>query len=218
MIIEESYRRLYSREIPFEASLKFSRRFKGYNANIRKLGNAIQVSLSRKWKEVDREIAIGLIQVLLLKILKDKRETTNTRLYNSFIKSLHISTPKTVEDDILKQSFERVNDRYFSSLIEMPCLSWGSMTFRKLASYEYQSDELIISSIFKNAEPEIIDFLMYHELLHKKLKYYDKNGRSYHHTAEFRRLEQKYDRFEEIEKTINALVRAKLRKSYHWFF
>ena len=216
-IAREAFERLYpGREYEFEDSVKYSARFKGYNGNILRRGNTLQIRLSRNWKEIDSEITIGLVQLLLLKLLGDRKETPNTRLYSSFIKSLHISTEKSVDDDQLRQSFERVSEKYFQGMIEMPRVRWGSESYRKLGSYEYQTDELVVSTLFKAAPERMLDLLMYHELLHKKLKFNDKNGRSYHHTAAFRQLERQFEDFSKVEEETTAFLRRSHRK-WKWF-
>jgi hypothetical protein len=59
---------------------------------------------------------------------------------------------------------------------------------------------------------------MYHEMLHKKYKFNSKNGRSYHHTSQFRKKEKAYPNSEEIEKKLNSLaVRKKVGRFFGFF-
>ncbi len=205
---------LYSELFPSETSnyifsLKYSGRLKDFNGMVRKSGNNLTFILSKKWSRVDRQIQKGLMQHLLLKILNKKGHTESIDLYNYFIKSLHISTPKTSEDELLTQSCDKVLEQMQLFDVEKPSLAWGSPTFRKLASYNYQSDTITISSLFQNAPQELVDYLMYHELLHKKFKFKETNGRSLHHSAEFKRWERKFPNSEELEKQLSQHVRKK---------
>ena len=53
--------------------IKYTDRFKPYNANVKYTQNSFVFNLSKKWKRVSREIQIGLLQELLLKIFKTKK-------------------------------------------------------------------------------------------------------------------------------------------------
>ena len=165
-------------------------------------------SLSRKWKGVGRDIRIGLIQALILKVTGDKIQTLNIDLYNIFLKKVHIAAPKTRIDPMLMESFLRINEKYFNSLMEMPNLVFGRDSVRKLGSYEYGSDTVQISRILKDYD-DLIDYVMYHELLHKKFKYHTKNGRSFHHTRDFREAEKRYENHKFLERKLNKLTAKK---------
>ncbi len=213
-LIEESFTRLFpERLFNYSTDIKYSGKFKDYNANIRRNSYKIQLSLSKSWRHINKEIKIGLIQSLLLKIFKEKKNTTNIDIYNYFIKKLHISAPKTESHPILEDSFNRVNEKYFYNIIEQPNLCWGTDSIRKLGSYEYQTDTITISRIFES-EPELLDYVMYHELLHKKHKFYHKNGRNYHHTKTFKTAEKQFENSARIESKIRVLT-SKHQKSTH---
>ena len=209
-LIEESFSRIFPDEsLPYTSNSKYSGRFSGFNAVVRKRGNHLEFSISKKWKGVDREILIGLIQNLLLKIMKRKGKSTNIDLYHHFIKSLHLSTEKTEVDADLAESFDRVANLMDLFDVEKPNLVWGESTFRKLASYTYESDTVTVSNIFRSAPNELIDYLMYHELLHKKFKFEEKNGRSLHHSPEFKRWEARFPNAKELEKQLSIWSRKK---------
>lgn len=90
----------------------------------------------------------------------------------------------------------------------MPNLEWGNESFSKLGSYEYGGDLITISKVLEDAPLEILDYIMYHEMLHKKYKFNHKNGRSFHHTAEFKRKEKEYE-VKEIEEELSRFLRVK---------
>ncbi len=207
-IVEEAFKHLYpNRDFNYKVNLKYSAKFKPYNANVRYTSKKLEFSLSKKWKGVSREIVIGLIQSLLLKVFKGKKETIYIDLYNSFIKNLHVSIPKSKTHPILENSFNRVNETYFDNLVDIPNLEWGTFSRAKLGSYDYHTDTITISRIFINEDRELLDYIMYHEMLHKKLKYRSNNNRSYHHTSEFKKMERNFQHQKEIEKKIRFLVK-----------
>ena len=202
----------------YEIYLKYSGKFKPYNANIRYTGKKIWFNLSKKWSEVGDEIQIGLLQSLIIKVFKIKKTTIEIELYNSFMKNLHIAAPKTESDPILDESFNRVNEKYFFGLVEKPNLKWGFQSFRKLGSYEYGSDTITLSSILRSEEL-LMDYVMYHELLHKKHKFHNVNGRNYHHTREFQKKEKEFEESGTAELKIRKLAGKCQRKSiFNSFF
>ena len=207
-IIKEAFQQLYpEKELKHNFSLKYSRKFKPYNANVKLYGNDLIFKLSKDWKKISKEIQIGLIQELLGKILKDRKKTINIELYNLFMKNIHIAVPKTKTDEILEESFNRVNEVYFNGMLDKPNLEWGNASTSKLGSYEYGSDAITISAIFKNEKLELLDYVIYHEMLHKKFKFQNKNGRNLHHSSEFKRMESKFNNRDLIEKEISRLAR-----------
>lgn len=221
MIVEKAYLELYpDRELgEYNFSVKYSGKFNDYNANVRRKGNYIEVNLSDKWRYINDDVKVGLVQVLLNKIFKTRKHTSNIDLYEIFLKKIHIAVPKTKCNPMLLESFDRVNDKYFNGFIEKPNLVWGRDSIRKLGSYEYGSDTVMISNIFMNSDIELLDCVMYHELLHKKHKFYTKNGKSYHHTPEFNKQEKLFNNQKEVEKRIDAFIRQHRKKKRFsgWF-
>ena len=124
-----------------------------------------------------------------------------------FLKNVRIAVPKTKTDDILEASFNRNNDNFFNGMLDIPNLQWGSSSTSKLGSYEYGSDAITISMIFRHADPMLLDYVMYHEMLHKKFKFESKNGRTLHHSPEFKRMEAKFPNRDLMEKEISKLAR-----------
>ncbi len=234
-LIKEAFQQLYpEKEIKYNFSLKYSRKFKSYNANVKLRGNNLTFSLSKDWKKISKEIQIGMIQELMVKILKESnaselrsvecessplarsatqtrsqltKKTMNMELYNLFMKNVYIAVPKTKTDEILEAAFDRVNEIYFNGMLDKPNLQWGNTSTSKLGSYEYGSDTITISTIFKNGKPELLDYVMYHEMLHKKFKFQNKNGRNLHHSNEFKRMESKFENKDFMDKEIARVAR-----------
>jgi len=113
----------------------------------------------------------------------------------------------------LEDSYQRVNKEYFDGELSRPHLVWSSrLTYRKFGHYQWDIDTVMISrTLDNNRVPEyLLDYVMYHELLHKKMGIRDVNGRRISHTSEFRAAEKRFNRFEEAKK---RLVRLSKKKS-----
>ena len=213
---EKAYKKLFpGRELKRAITIKYSRRFKPYNANVRHSTRKIEFGFSHYWEPISDEIKIGLAQHLLLKVFKEKRSTVNTELYEKFMENLprYIMNNGKTEPE-LEASFERVNRKYFDGFLERPALEWGTHSTTQLGLYTYATDTVRISRIFQGLPREsrwMLDYLMYHELLHKKFGMKYNNGSCRHHTPEFKKWESKF-RIEGAENKLSAFVRTKKRR------
>ena len=222
MLAEEAFNELYPENDAPTFELKYSGKFKGYNANIthHKLNNHIVFKLSRNWKDVSDEIKKGLLQSLLVKVYKsDKRNKTTHAIdfYNNFLRAV----PKySIADEIdpeLEDSFSRVNDQYFNGLMNKPNLVWGAKSNRQLGCFDYGSNTIKISSALNEADSWLLDYVMYHEMLHKKHLFVQKNGRSFHHTTDFKNDEKKYNNFHIVDKALKDFLKKKIKKRFLLF-
>ncbi len=110
----------------------------------------------------------------------------------------------------LDGSFDRVNSIYFAGGVDRPLLHWNSVvTSRKFGHYEFARDTVMLSISLddESVTPHLIDYVMYHELLHKKHGVTLKNGRRMVHTFAFRRDEERFAGFEEARTSLGTLAR-----------
>lgn len=192
--------------------VKYSKRFKDYNANAKKYKDKITFSLSESWKDTNSEIVIGLMQSLLARLEGKKVSSVNIDLYNNFIRNLHLGSTKKEFDAQLSRIFDDINSEYFNSMLEKPSLIWEGNAQRTLATYNYHDDTIRISNVFKDAPEDILRFLIYHESLHKLLKFKEKGSRTMHHTKQFRRLEAMFNGFEQMDERISQFLKSKNKK------
>jgi len=221
-IVEKAFTTLYpDRDISrYNFSLKYSGRFSAYNANVKYTNGNYDFWLSKEWRKVNEDIKIGLIHHLLQKVFNTKKKSLNEDLYHTFLKNVHIAVPKTKIEPELKESFDRVNERYFIGTVEMPNLVFGQKSFSKLGSYEYGNDTISISSVFRNIEEEnkvLLDSVMFHEILHKVHKFKTKNGRSMHHTRKFKFAEKQFQAADKIDEAMSKFLRRKKFRNFIGF-
>jgi hypothetical protein len=114
----------------------------------------------------------------------------------------------------LQQVFERVNRAYFNGQLERPNLMWNkTLTHRKFGHYQVNSDTVMLSiSLDKASTPAyVVEFVMYHELLHKQLGVVTNHGRRYAHTKAFREAEARFTKQKQAQAYLNELS-AKIGK------
>lgn len=100
----------------------------------------------------------------------------------------------------LQALFSRVNRDYFQGQLSQPRLSWGArLTRRKLGHYENARDRIVVSPLLDSPQvPSLsIEFVLYHELLHRQLGYQWQGDRARAHTPEFRRREREFVGYKE---------------------
>lgn len=109
----------------------------------------------------------------------------------------------------LNEVFDRINLQYFRGEVKRPKLFWSrSLTRRKFGHYDWVGDAVMISRTLDDAKVPsyVVDFVMYHELLHKTLGLRWSGQRQYAHTAEFYRREKRFARIKEAEATLKRLA------------
>lgn len=109
----------------------------------------------------------------------------------------------------LDESFARVNAAYFGGLMPKPKLVWNrTLTARKFGHYQPGRDTIMISvTLDAPGVPDyVIDFVMYHELLHKKHGSLIVNGRRLAHSPAFRAEERRFAKYDEAERLIHELA------------
>lgn len=106
----------------------------------------------------------------------------------------------------LLDSFARVNRDCFDDRLSPPRLSWGSRpSRRKLGHYESASDRIVISPVLDDPQvpPLALEFVLYHELLHRQLGCQLHNGKVRVHTPEFRQRERAFPAYREAQQWLS---------------
>ena len=211
--LEEAYNEFFpDKKLPV-CIVEYNGRLKPYNAHIRVTRETITVIASKQWKEISPTIQKGLYQELFVRVFKVKKQTIHMDLYHHFIRSLPRITPKKKTHPVLAASFQRVNEHLFSGIMEQPNLKIGR-GINRLGTYEYATDTVTISSILLE-HSALMDYVMYHELLHKKHQYTSNKGRSCHHSREFLAEERKFPNAALLEQELQQIFTREKRR---WFW
>ncbi|MBS3749912.1 MAG: hypothetical protein KGY39_00220 [Anaerolineales bacterium] len=119
------------------------------------------------------------------------------------------ATTKGEHKDLLPV-FHHINKTYFGDTLNQPHLVWSDRkTFRKFGHYQFETDSIMISRSLD--DPDLptyaLGYVMYHELLHKKLGYRLVNGRRYSHTKSFRKREKEFEEYNKAQAVLEHLSR-----------
>ncbi len=119
------------------------------------------------------------------------------------------STQGNVYD--LHQLFRKVNMEYFQGKLEQPHLRWsGRRAVRRLGYYHPDTDAITLSCFLdqKSIPPYVVEYVMYHEMLHKKLGLKEGNSYRMAHTSQFKRLEKKFKYYTEAEEFLKTKLKT----------
>ena len=198
--------------------LRFSSRFSSFNANVsihKQFGlvSELVFSLSRDFEDSENEIIIGAIHFLLNKVYDTSVNSLELDLYNGFMKRINRYARKTPSDNFLLSVYHRLNEEYFDGLLDNVNIVWGQASTTTLGHYNFTTNTITISTVLSK-ESDLLDFVVYHEMLHKKHGFKQNKTRSEYHTRDFRLDEQKF-KVEDIDKKLTRFVaRKKIKKLF----
>ena len=203
----------------------------GIKHTIRQRGDTLFIRLSELCRDAPDEAQKSLAFILVGKILRKKIPNGAENAYLDYAKSEELRE-KSLENRIAKgrkiitdskgdvydldKMFDALNRDYFAESLPKPTLSWSARkTFRRLGHYDSAHNTIIISKTLDDKKvPEfVVEFVVYHEMLHIFHPTQIKNGRRYHHTNEFKVDEEKFENFAEAEDWINKNL-AKMKKHF----
>ncbi|MGH9820503.1 MAG: SprT-like domain-containing protein, partial [Pyrinomonadaceae bacterium] len=167
----------------------------------------------------------GLARILVAKLYGRRPPKQANQVYGDYIKTpeirkkasenkrIHgrkvVSSPRGNHYD-LEKIFNSLNRQYFSGKLPKPTLTWSSKkTYRILGHHDAAHDTIVVSrSLDTESTPRfVVEYIVFHEMLHVAHPTKHVNGRRYNHTAAFKRDEQKFEFYTEAEKWIERNVR-----------
>jgi hypothetical protein len=95
----------------------------------------------------------------------------------------------------LEAIFDRLNERYFGGVVERPRLGWTLRdSWRTHGHYDPAHRAIALSRTLDSpTTPEyVVEFVLFHEMLHALMPSEVRDGRHRHHTPEFREAEARY--------------------------
>ncbi|MEO7673315.1 MAG: SprT-like domain-containing protein [Pyrinomonadaceae bacterium] len=231
--IREQYREAFramdkNRQAP-EIDVRFYP-YIGINHTIRVRDGKMFVRIAEICREMPPVGQQALAYILVAKLLR-KRVPKNARdVYSSFIKTAEMREQatenkrsrgrKVVTTDKgqffdLSAIFDDMNRVHFRGSIPKPVLTWSARkTFRILGHHDATHDTIVVSKSLdaRDVPQYVVEYIVFHEMLHIHHPTVHHNGRRYNHTPAFRRDEEKFAYFEQAETWIERNVR-KLKRN-----
>ncbi|UCE91742.1 MAG: hypothetical protein JSV90_00900 [Methanobacteriota archaeon] len=110
----------------------------------------------------------------------------------------------------LGAAFDHVNKHYFDGSVERPELAWASGSPRtRVGFFHVPLGVRAVNRALDSARVPryVLEFVVYHELLHSLLDVEDGVSRRVRHTPEFRRREKVFERYDDARKWLTRIAR-----------
>ncbi len=189
--------------------------FAGLNHTIRIRKQRVYVRVSDILRDAPPQVHKALAFILVAKLFNKRVIAEYESLYRQYAyqpqvlrasdlarqkrgrKVLSTSLGRTFN---LDRMYARLNRKYFNNELHKPALSWSARrTKRILGHHDLVHDAIVISrSLDQATVPEfVVEYVLYHEMLHLRHRPRVVNGRRVFHTAGFRADERHFARYNE---------------------
>ena len=210
-IFQEAYRELRPVSSLPELKIEFFA-FANVNNTIRLRDGRLLVRLSDLLEGAPETVLRAIAHILLAKMYRLPIDRGHAARYRKYVASHEIVRKAHLVRQIrgrkrllsarghfydLDKIFEELNARFFHGLMARPCMSWSqTKTRRILGHYDPAHNAIVISRIFDHfAVPQyVVEYIVFHEMLHLKHPVRLRGSRRCVHSAEFRAEEKLFPR------------------------
>lgn len=202
----------------------------GINHTIRVRDGQVYVRIADVCRDMPFAGHRALAQILVSKLFRKRVSKTARDTYSAFIKTdemrkrvtrnkrlrgRKIVTTDKGEYYNLTTIFNQLNRKYFQNRLAAPVLTWSARkTYRILGHHDATHKTIVVSRSLDSADvPKyVVEYIVFHEMLHIVHPTVHHNGRRYNHTPAFRADEEKFEHFDAAERWIEQNVR-KLKRN-----
>ena len=203
----------------------------GLNQTIRIRNGRVFVRIADMCRDMPEEPHRALAVILVSKLLRKRVPAYADDIYNEYTRTAEmrdrsndrkrshgrkvVTTHKGEVYD-LDEIFDNLNFWYFGERLPKPVLTWSArQTYRILGHHDATHDTIVISRSLDSPDVPrfVVEYIVFHEMLHIHHPTVHHNGRRYNHTAAFRRDEEKFKHYREAELWIEQNVRKLKRRA-----
>ncbi|MBV9342334.1 MAG: M48 family metallopeptidase [Acidobacteria bacterium] len=212
-IFEESFRVLRPCSAIPEVRVEFFA-FANLNHTIRLRDGRLLVRISDLLKGAPESVLRAIAHILLAKIYRQPIEQKHARRYRRYIASQRICRLVLLVRQLrgrkrmfspnghvynLHALFDDLNTRFFGQQLARPQMSWSTDQARwRLGHYDPAHNAIVVSRLFDHPRvpPYVIEYIVYHEMLHLKHPAKSCRGRRSVHSADFQAEEKLFPQLE----------------------
>ena len=203
----------------------------GMNHTIRVRNGKVFVRISDLCTNMTEATHTALAHILVAKLLRRRipvwardsyaaytrtEEMREASTQNKQARGRKVVTTDKGEVYDLAAIFDKLNFDYFGWSIPKPVLTWSARkTYRILGHHDATHQTIVVSRSLdsKDVPKYVVEYIVFHEMLHIHHPTVHHNGRRYNHTPAFRRDEEKFEYFEAAERWIEQNVRKLKRRA-----
>jgi len=221
-IFQETYQELRPGALLPELKIEFFA-FANVNNTIRLRKGVLLIRLSDLLEGAPEPVLRAIAHILLAKMYRQPIDRGHAARYRKYVGSHEIVRKAHLVRQMrgrkllrsarghyydLDAVFEELNLRFFHGLMARPRMSWSqTKTRRILGHYDPAHNAIIISRIFDHpAVPHyVLEYIVYHEMLHLKHPVKLRGSRRCVHSAEFQAEERLFPRASEANAFLKRL-------------
>ncbi len=198
--------------------------YAGLSSTIRLRNGRVYARVSDVLSESPPNVLFALACILVAKLYRVKTRKEHERVYHEYATSpLVLDATETTRRNRgykiltsplgrtcnLEEAFAELNERYFGGALKRPVLSWSQgRTRRVLGHHDHVHDTITISQTLDSPRVPrfVVEYVLYHEMLHIKHSPRAVGGRTIYHGREFRDDERRFERFDEALKFLEQIA------------
>jgi predicted metal-dependent hydrolase len=221
-LFQETYLELRPGTPPPEIKIEFFA-FANINNTIRLRQGKLLVRLSDLLEGAPETVLRAIAHILLAKMYRKPIDRAQSARYRRYVGSHEIARKAHLVRQMrgrkllraargryydLDAVFEELNTRFFHGLMARPRMSWSqSRTRRILGHYDPAHNAIIISRIFDHpgVPRYVLEYIVYHEMLHLKHPVKLRGSRRCVHSAEFQAEEKLFPRVDQANAFLKRL-------------
>jgi predicted metal-dependent hydrolase len=221
-LFQETYRELRPGTALPEIKIDFYA-FANVNNTIRLRNGKLLVRLSDLLEGAPETVLRAIAHILLAKMYRRPIDRAHAARYRKYVGSHDIVRKAHLVRQMrgrkllrsphghyydLDAIFEELNTRFFTGLMARPRMSWSqTKTRRILGHYDPAHNAIIISRIFDHPTIPgyVLEYIVYHEMLHLKHPVRLRGSRRCVHSAEFQAEEKLFPRVNEANAFLKRL-------------
>ena len=221
-LFHETYRDLRPRSPVPELKVEFYS-FANINNTIRLREGRLLVRVSDLLEGAPEYVLRAIAHILVAKMYRKPLDREHVARYRRYISAQHMSrkahlvrqirgkkqigSPQGLAYD-LEAIFEELNVRFFYGLLARPQMGWSSERARnRLGHYDPAHNAIVVSRVFDDPRiPRfVLEYIVYHEMLHLKHPVKLRGSRRCVHPAEFQAEERLFPQLEEAKRALKLL-------------
>jgi len=218
-IFRRVLRRLRVAEPPAKLAAEF-RPFAGLRSTIRLRQDHLQVSISDVLEEAPLLVLEALAEILLSKVYRRRASREAREYYLAYVLSPSVRQrinqarrergrkrllPARGRWHNLEEIFARLNREYFGGELSLHRLGWSLQnSHTTLGHYDAGHGTIVINRALDSPSTPayLVEYLMFHEMLHMRFPVERDGHRRVVHSREFRRAERAFPKYEEARRSL----------------
>jgi predicted metal-dependent hydrolase len=229
--VEQIYQRVFRCLKPRTPLPKITVRFRKYadaNSRIRLEDGHLKVDISDLLEGAPAPIQEALAFILISKLFRKEPDRGILARYRRYLnradvrRTLHLVKQergrKTVLDPKgryydLEELFEELNFKYFHGLMARPQLGWSLRASRTtLGHYDPSHNVIVLTNLLdsEKAPQLIVEYILFHEMLHLRYPTEHHGARRCVHTKEFKDAEKMFEQYESAKAELKRFLESGL--------